>query len=107
MAGVKGETDNDGDYEGAVRGALSVFDGPRAVYEGCRALRKAVTAEWRRRPAEAGLIAAYVSAQLLHLAGELPRYRPHRPRGCAPVPRPADLIAALDEGLRAAAGGGG
>jgi hypothetical protein len=97
--GVRGESDNDGDYEKAIRAALSVADGLRAVYEGSRALRSAIVKEYKRRPAEAGLIAAHVGAQLLYFARALPDYRPLRPRGCPKVPGPDHLLAAFNLSL--------
>jgi hypothetical protein len=104
--GTPGENDNDGDYEKAIRSALSMLDGLRAVYQGTRALRAAVVQEYKRRPAEAGLIAAHLGAQLLYFARALPGYRPLRPRGCPKVPGPDDLLAAFDISLSEAAGEG-
>lgn len=102
--GNRGENDNDGDYEGLIRSALSVLDGSRALYEGCRALRAALAKETRRRPAEAALIAAHLGAQLLYFSRALPDYKPARPRGCAKVPRPDDLLAAFEIALTEAEG---
>jgi hypothetical protein len=104
--GIRGQNDNDGDYEGAIRRALAVLDGLRALYEGTRALRAAAVREYKRRPADAGLIAAHVGAQLLYLARFLPEYRPARPPGCPRVPRPEDLLAAFEGSLAEAEGGG-
>jgi hypothetical protein len=97
--GVRGENDNDGDYEGAIRRALSVLDGLRALYEGTRALRAALVKEYKRRPADAGLIAAHLGAWLLYFARALPDYKPMRPRGCPRVPRPEDLLAMFGNSL--------
>jgi hypothetical protein len=105
MAGVKGDNDNDGDYEGMIRSALEMFDGLKAIYQGCRALRAAVVNEYKRRPAEAGLICADVGAQLLYISRALPVVRPERPRGCPKVPRPEDLLARFEESLAKAGGG--
>jgi hypothetical protein len=91
-------------HEDAVRQALALADGPRAVERACAALRKAVADEVRKRPAEASLIAAHVAAQLFYLTRELPGYAPQRPRGCPRVPRPQDLLAAFEASLSGAGG---
>ena len=46
--GVRGETDNDGDYEAMIRRALERSDGLDALYSGYRALRSATVKEHRR-----------------------------------------------------------
>lgn len=97
--GIRGENDNDGDYESAIRRALGVLDGLRAIYEGTRAVRAALVKEYKRRPAEAGLIAANVGAQLLYISRVLPEYKPQRLPGCPRVPRPEDLLAAFEGAL--------
>lgn len=99
MAGTRGENDNDGDYEAAIRRALATLNGLSALYEGTRALRAALVKEYKRRPADAGLIAAHVGAWLLYFARALPAYSPKRPRGCPRVPRPEDLLAMFETAL--------
>jgi hypothetical protein len=100
MASVD-EDGNDGDYEGAIRRALAVLDGLRALYKAYQALRSAAVKEYKHRPAEAGLVMSHIGAQLLYFARALPDYKPERPRGCPRVPRPEDLLAAFDTALRA------
>jgi hypothetical protein len=100
------EDGNDGDYESAVRRALAVLDGLRALYKAYQALRAAAVREYRRRPAEAGLIMAHLSAHLLYFAGVLEEYKPERPAGCPRVPRPEDLLAAFEITLTEAREGG-
>jgi hypothetical protein len=95
------------DYEAAVRSALSLADGPRALERGCAALRAALADQVRARPAEAGLTAAHVAGILLRFSAELGEYRPERPRGCPRVPRPQDLLAAFEASLTEAAEGEG
>jgi hypothetical protein len=95
------EDGNDGDYEGAVRRALAVLDGLRALYKAYQALRAAAVREYRRRPAEAGLIMSNLAAHLLYFAGVLEEYKPERPAGCSRVPRPEDLLAAFEAALEA------
>jgi hypothetical protein len=87
------------DYEGAIRDALALTDSQRALERACAALRAALGDEIRRRPADAGLIAAHLAARLLDDSRALPAYDPGRPRGCRRVPRPEDLLAAFDASL--------
>jgi hypothetical protein len=102
MAGTPGRTDNDGDYEAMIRRALVRGDGLGAIYASYRALRSASAKELRRRPGDMVLIGAHVSTHLLVISADLPGYRPWRPVGCAPVPRPGDALAAFDHALREA-----
>jgi hypothetical protein len=95
MAGTPGRTDNDGDYEAMICRALTQADGLDALYDSYRALRAAAVKEYRRRPAEAGLIMAQLAASFLHFARVMPQHHPERPPGCAKVPRPDDLLAAF------------
>ena len=99
--GVRGETDNDGDYEAMIRRALERSDGLDALYSGYRALRSATVKEHRRRPADILLLGAHLGAELLLFSRALPAYSPWRPRGCAPFPLPGDALAAFDHSLQA------
>jgi hypothetical protein len=91
--------------ENQAREALALGNTRDALWVGLKGIASEVAKLRDRRPGDGALTDADLTALLLHLAEGLHGHRPARPRGCPPLPRPADLLAMFDERLAEHAAG--